>query len=244
MKAPALLMTLALLLTAAMPTAYGDDGTDSNGIFSEVEGAPPPSAGVETIASRLVQIDFQQLDRAAKPPEVTEPATTDPPAEPPPPQKLLLNLFDDVVFTGIVQHVEPTSAGHALWGGLEGVELGSMTIVVNGSVVAGTVRTPQAVYTIRTLGDGVHVIRQIDESTMLPLGKPQSRSPAPTTPQATNAAPDDGSEIDVMVMYTPPSQASSRRQGRRRGADRLVHCGDQPGIRAKRSQPSHRVRLV
>ena len=61
-----------------------------------------------------------------------------------------MNLFDDVVFTGIVEHVEPTSSGHALWGSLDGVELGTMTLVVNGSVVVGTVRTPVAVYTIRT----------------------------------------------------------------------------------------------
>ena len=54
----------------------------------------------------------------------------------------MLNLFDDVVFTGVVEHVEPTSSGHSLWGSLEGVDLGTMTLVVNGSVVAGSWRTP------------------------------------------------------------------------------------------------------
>ena len=208
-------MTLALLLTAAMSTTYGDDGAKSNGLFSEVEGEPPPSAGVETIASRLVRIDFQQLDRATKPPDGTPP-TADPAK---PPQELVLNLFDDVVFTGIVQHVEPTSAGYALWGGLEGVELGTMTIVVNGSVVAGTVRTLQAVYTIRTLGDGVHVIRQIDESTLPPYAEPLSQSPAPDAPLATNAAPDDGSEIDVMVVYTPTVKHQAGGRAGVEGAD-------------------------
>ena len=170
-KATVLLMTLALLLTATTSTTYGDGGAESNSLFSEVEGEPPPSAGVETIASRLVQIDFQQLDRVTEPPGVADPATADSPVEPQPPQKLLLNLFEGVVFTGIVRHVEPTSGGYALWGGLEGVELGSMTLVVNGDVVAGTVRTPLAVYTIRTLGEGVYVIRQIDESTLPSLGE-------------------------------------------------------------------------
>ena len=83
-----------------------------------------------------------------------------------------MNLFDDMVFTGIVEHIEPTSTGHAVWGSLDGVELGTMTLVVNGSVVVATVRTPVAVYTIRTVSDGTYVIRQIDESSLPPLGEP------------------------------------------------------------------------
>ena len=236
-------MTLALLLTAAMSTTYGDDGAKSNGLFSEVEGEPPPSAGVETIASRLVRIDFQQLDRATKPPDVAEHATTDPPAEPPPSQELLLNLFDDVVFTGIVQHVEPTSAGYALWGGLEGVDLGTMTIVVNGSVVAGTVRTPQTVYTIRTLGDDVHVIRQIDESTLLPLGEPQSQSPAPDSrPRPVSEQRDDGQEIDVMVVYT---RTAKHQQGGRAGVEALIDLMVAETNQAyANSRVNQRIRLV
>ena len=54
-----------------------------------------------------------------------------------------------------------------------------MTLVVNGSVVAGTVRAPDAVYTIRTAGDGAYVIRQIDESSLPPPGEPSKRPPVP-----------------------------------------------------------------
>ena len=242
-KATVLLMTLALLLTATMSTTYGDDGTESIGLFSEVEGEPPPSTGVEAIASRLVQIDFQQLDRATRPPDAAQPATEGPPTEPPHPQKLSLNLFDDAVFTAVVQHVEPTPAGYALWGGLEGMELGSVTMVVNGSVVAGTVRTPQAVYTIRTLGDGVYVIRQIDESTLPPLGEPQSQAPEPDSrPQTTGASRDDGSEIDVMVVYTPTAKHQA---GGRAGVEALIDLFVAETNQAyAQSGVSHRIRLV
>ena len=125
--------------TPASPadTATSDEGdtqAQSAGLFSEVEGEPPPSTDVETLASRLVGIDFGQLAQVTK-------ATISPkrPAASKP-QTLVLNLFDDVVFTGIVEHVEPTASGHALWGRLDGVELGTMTLVVNGSVVVGTAR--------------------------------------------------------------------------------------------------------
>ena len=109
------------------------------------------------------------------------------------------------MFTGIVEDVEATSAGHALQGRLDGVGLGIFTLVVNGRVVIGTVRTPDAVYTIRTAGDGTYVIRQIDESSLPPLGEPLE-GPS-STPEARSEAddvpPDDGSVIDVMVVYTP-----------------------------------------
>ena len=156
------------------PPAATDDEAQADRLFSEVEGDPPPSADVETLASRLVEIDFGQLDQVTNGPiEPRDPAT----GRPATPQTLVLNLFDDVVFTGIVEHVEPTASGHAFWGSLEGVELGTMTMVVNGKIVVGTVRTLNGVYTIRTAGDGTYVIRQIDESSLPPPGEPLETLP-------------------------------------------------------------------
>ena len=159
----------------------GNPGQDQlGGLFSQIEGDPPPSSDVETLASRLVGIDFGQLANAIESPVGPKDPVTGIPQTP---HKLVLNLFADVVLTGIVEHVEPTASGHALWGGLEGVKLGTMTLVVNGSVVVGTVRTPDAVYTIRTAGGGAYVVRQIDESSLPPLGEPLRGSiPEPDSP--------------------------------------------------------------
>ena len=162
------------------------DEAQRGGLFSEVDGAPPPTTDVETLASRLVGIDFGQIAEVTKSPVGTRDPVT---GTLPKPQTLVLNLFDDVAFTGIVEHVEPTSSGHSLWGRLNGVELGTMTLVVNGSVVVGTVRTPDAVYTIRTVGDA-YVVRQIDESSLPPLGEPlNGHSP---TPDARPPSPPQG----------------------------------------------------
>ena len=79
---------------------------------------------------------------------------------------LRLNLFDDVVLMGIIERRTPTySGGYALSGRLAGVAGGTLTLVVNGSVVAGTVRIPgAATYRIRPAGAGQHAIIQVDLS--------------------------------------------------------------------------------
>ena len=230
--------------TPSWPTAppgLGTTASEDVGLFSEVDGDPPPSTDVETIASRLVGIDFGQLTQVTKPPVgPKDPAT----GEPPPPQTLVLNLFDDVVFTGIVEHVERTSSGHALWGRLDGVELGTLTLVVNGSIVVGTVRTLDAVYSIRTAGDGTYVIRQIDESSLPPLGEPleASVSARDSHSQDDDVPPDDGTEIDVMVVYTPWAK---RREGGRAAIEALIDLFVAETNQAyTNSGVIHRIRLV
>ena len=211
-----------------------DDEPQNVGLFSEVEGDPPPSSDVVTLASRLVEVDFEQFAEVTKSPVVAKNLAT---VEPLAPKKLVLNLFDDVEFTGIVEHVEPTASGHALWGKLDGVELGTMTLVVNGKVVVGTVRTLNGVYTIRTAGDGTYVIRQIDESSLPPPAEPLEgplsrrdhhllREPlgGPLLPRDAGAEADDnplddGSEIDVMVVYTP---LAKQREGGRAAIEALI----------------------
>ncbi|MCY4529861.1 MAG: leucine-rich repeat domain-containing protein, partial [Chloroflexi bacterium] len=231
-------------IPTAVPTVSSDASDDEAplvGLFSDVDGEPPPRVGVDALASRLVEIDFGQLGQAMETPAGTKDAVT---GEPQPPHKLILNLFDDVVFTGIVEHVEPTASGHALWGSLEGVELGTMTLVVTGSIVVGTVRTPYAVYTIRTAGDGTYVIRQIDESSLPPSGEPLEASPSPRDPstQSDDIPPDDGSVIDVMVVYTPLAKL---REGGRAAIEALIDLFVAEANQAyANSGVIHRIKLV
>ena len=218
-----------------------DDEAQVGGLFSEVEGEPPLSTDVEILASRLVGIDFGQIAQITNPPIDPKDSVT---GTPPTPHTLVLNLFDDVVFTGIVEHVEPTASGHALWGRLDGMELGTMTLVVNGKIVVGTVRTPDAVYSIRTAGDGKYVIRQIDESSLPPLGEPLEAPPSPrdAPSQAGDIPLDDGSVIDVMVVYTP---LAKHREGGRAAIEALIDLFVTETNQAyERSGVIHRIRLV
>ena len=229
---------------ATSPSKPAPDEAMASGLFSEVEGDPPPSSGVDTLASRLVEIDFGQLAQVTKSPVGPKDPVTGKPTEP---QALVLNLFDDVVLTGIVEHVEPTSSGHSLWGRLDGVGLGTFTLVVNGRVVIGTVRMPDAVYTIRTAGDGTYVIRQIDESSLPPLGEPLEPPLSPLSPrdapaEADDVPSDDGSEIDVMVVYTP---LAKHREGGRAAIEALIDLFVAETNQAYvNSGVTHRIRLV
>ena len=226
------------------PSKPAPDEAMTSGLFSEVEGDPPPSSGVDTLASRLVEIDFGQLSQVTKSQVGPKDPVTGKPTEP---QALVLNLFDDVVLTGIVEHVEPTSSGHSLWGRLDGVGLGTFTLVVNGRMVIGTVRMPDAVYTIRTAGDGTYVIRQIDESSLPPLGEPLEPPLSPLSPrdapaEADDVPSDDGSEIDVIVVYTP---LAKHREGGRAAIEALIDLfvAETNQVNAI-SGVTHRIRLV
>ena len=184
----------------------------SGGLADEVQGS--------TVRWRPASIDRVVLETAR--------ADLGRPDEAPPPV-LRLNLFDDVVLAAAVDHSEPTPSGYSLSGRVGAI--GSMTLVVNGDVIAGTVRTTEATYTIRSLDADVVAIRRVDSSTLPPGAEPllpprsDSSDSADTVQPITRPAPlgsgapdpptrgreaDDGSVIDLAVFYTP---AARRRLG-------------------------------
>ena len=197
-----------------------EEQVKGKGLFFEIEGDPSPSPGVEALVSRFAGIDFGQFDPSLG--SVSSPQGIDRVGRLAP-QTVTLNLFEDAAFTGRIEHVEPTASGYALWGGLDGVELGTMTMVVNGDIVVGAVRTPQTVYTITTTATGSYVIRQIDESSLPPLAHPieaPSGSDEASEQSLDVSIPvDDGSLIDVMVLYTPAARIL---MGGRAGIEALI----------------------
>lgn len=130
------------------------------GIFAAVDTVSIPSAvataasaDAPSLRSRLVSIDFETLTRAQEDARRRES----------PPDTLLLNLFDDVVLTGTVERTDATfSGGYSLSGGILGQPLASMTLVVNGNTVAGTVRTLETTYEIRTVDGSRYRIVEVD----------------------------------------------------------------------------------
>ena len=96
--------------TLAVPTAPGGvnyEESRPDGLFYEVDGEPLPSNGVDALDSRLVGIDLGRLSEVPKSHLSPKgPSKGNPRRR----QKLILNLFDDAVFTGIVEHIEPTAS--------------------------------------------------------------------------------------------------------------------------------------
>lgn len=189
---PGAAATAVLLAVLVVGEAVGQPGGD---LFRAVQ---PASAGVVapdsssaddsvTLRRRLVAIDFAQLTPPAGVVAVGG-------VDVAPSGVLRLNLFDDAVFTGRVERVAPTfSGGYSVSGRLAGVEMGTVTLVVNGAVVAGTVRTPDGVYRIRPAGDGLHAVSEIDPARLPPLGEPVLRQrwggPPPIRPDGGGGRP-------------------------------------------------------
>ncbi len=167
---------LSGMLVLGVLTA-GKAAGQTAGLFRSVEpaaavGAPgsetPPDS--LTVRRHLVVIDFGQLTPPVDEAAVGAAGAVEPSGV------LRLNLFDDATFTGLVERTAPTfSGGYSMSGQLAGVEMGTVTLVVNGNVVAGTVRTPEATYRIRPAGGGLHSVSQIDPSQLPPLGEPVPR---------------------------------------------------------------------
>ena len=165
-------MIAGRLCAILLPTILLISPAWANDLFIPV-GSLPLWTGTpvgKTIRSRSVDIDLAQLHdihTAFADLSATPPLTIDPP---PPWATLTLNLFDDVVVTGVVEKMEETTTstlsgtGYWLTGRIVDDELGSLVLLVRGESVSGTVSLSDGVYyDIRTVGDGVYVISEVEE---------------------------------------------------------------------------------
>ena len=157
------------------PAAHAQD----SGLFSavpEVAAQPqsPASPDATTVRRRVVEIDLGRLRRAqvsaaeSPRPEARSKSLTPllprRAAAPVSEATLPLNLFEDVSLTGVVERTAATfSGGYSLSGRLVGEPLGSMTLVVNGETVVGTVRTLGGTYQIWPAGNGLYAISEVEQ---------------------------------------------------------------------------------
>jgi peptidyl-Asp metalloendopeptidase len=132
-------------------------------------------------------------------------------------RQLALPLFDDVSFQVNLNQVEqPKGRSSRVWTGqINGVPGAQVILVQSGNILSGTISFLDGrSYQIRYQPDKSHVIREIDQRFFpaelnsvpaaafpdkISVGK-TSASPAPTAIPTANT--DDGSTIDVMVVYT------------------------------------------
>ena len=182
------ILLVASLLTIAAPA-------QETGLFGAVRvseldsGALGPLDSI-TLRRRLVTIDFDMLADARG--ELTRGQTSagavtgdDTTRAATPSLVIPLNLFDDTVFTAVFGRTAPTFSGYSLSGRIEEFDLATVTLVVNGKTVSGTVRTPQGTYRIRSSGVGAYVVSEVDLSRLPegaePLSPPASEE-QPLTP--------------------------------------------------------------
>ena len=171
--------SVTVVLLGLLPTATVEG--KGKGLFSAVEPAAVRTrtrasalTGATTLRRRMVTMDLDRLQRAraavsARPRSLLRTKAVSArrgqrDAGVGSDATLTLNLFDDVVLTGIVERTAPTfSGGYSVSGRLAGEPLGTMTLVVNGETVAGAVRTLRGTYRIRSAGRGRYAISEVKE---------------------------------------------------------------------------------
>jgi len=124
---------------------------------------------------------------------------------------VLFNLFDELAVVIVPTRIERFERGVIWVGQFRDNPLGQAILVISGDIVSGNITAPGARYHIRYAGNGRHETQEIDESRF-PSDEPRTPIPAETAdqapqPKATKA--DDGSTIDVMVVYTATARAAA-----------------------------------
>ncbi len=183
---------LLLLGSGSSPAAAQPGLFISKG--SQADQGALPRVGV--IRGRTVDVDLSQMPGADGRGELPRAG-----------HELVLNVFDDVVLQARMERSERTERGMRWVGKLKGKPTSDVVIVIHDGVMAGSIVSPEAAYSIRYNGSS-QVVEEIDRSALPPEAEPLEPPslPAPDAPLDPAALMDDGSNIDVLVVYTPAAR--------------------------------------
>jgi peptidyl-Asp metalloendopeptidase len=190
------LVILLTLLTGQISQAASPKFQKSAGLFEDAYnvGNQAVDQGPTIMRSRLVKVKFDLLGGPA---DVRGQASIQPEVQ----DVVTLNLFDDATYTAVLDQIEVLATGGYVWiGHIDDVLYSQVVFVVNQGQAAGNVALPNGFYAIRYVSNNTHVIYQIDQSRFPDdLVRPVV---LPAEPPPIQAMADDGSQIDVMVLYT------------------------------------------
>jgi hypothetical protein len=181
---------------------------------SQQPAAYSPSLEANIIRSQYVTIDFSQLQSAS---ENGDPGD----GSSPPDARLNLNLFPDLALTALLKHSDLNWSGSTTWIGIvEGDPYSHVSLTYRDGMLSGGIAVPtwkdgqRLYFTIRPVSEGVHVVYQVDPAGFQneapptqPEIQPNQSQVEPTFPQA-----EDGSFIDVMVLYTDDARSDAGSQ--------------------------------
>jgi len=197
MTASRVLSSVLLLLFVVVPAwGRGSDGEQEPArepvsVFEEtMELAAPPESNPAVIRNRRMSGTLTGLRTVA------------------PGDRLRLELFDDAMVVAVIETVSVQGSGWAFSGRIESPgeigPAGVLSAVVNDGLLAAVVETGRRTYRVRSRDATTHVIEEIDRARWPACGE------SPAVPAlggdgevAQGFCTDDGSRIDVLIMYTP-----------------------------------------
>ncbi|MGB0383438.1 MAG: reprolysin-like metallopeptidase [Ardenticatenaceae bacterium] len=185
---------------------------------------------------RLVHINFELLRQDNRSVGVSEVS-----------QKLELNLFEGVHVTALLDRIESNPSGSYTWmGKVEGVAYSQVILVVKDEVMVGKVAMPTAIYEVRYAGDELHEVVQINQAAFPDLEDDTvvfEDQEATTSRREEFSRSDDGSVIDVLVVYT--AEAKTGAGGTTTAIENLIELAvSETNQSYQNSQVNQRIFLV
>ncbi len=124
---------------------------------------------------------------------------------------LKLNLFNDLEFIAVQERISLVAGSHSWLGNIKGEMYNRVILVYKDERMAGTIQTSEGTYRIRYAGENLHVIEELamsafpSEADPIPISAPKEGDIAPHD----SVMADDGSQIDVMVVYTEAARIAA-----------------------------------
>ena len=123
-------------------------------------------------------------------------------------ERVLLNTGDRA-WIARFERLDRDRAGFRSWVGvIEGVPESHVVITERAGVVSGLINAVDATYQLRTDAPGTYVLERVDVARLADERDPMEmdRSPVSSSHDAMAATNDDGTVIDVLLLYTPAAR--------------------------------------
>jgi hypothetical protein len=119
-------------------------------------------------------------------------------------RSVLLNV-DGRQWTAALERVDAGIDGHRVWvGTIEGIQYSHVSFAERNGIVSGLINSVDETLAVRTVAPGVYAIDRVAEAgrgELAPVVPPPA--PAAEASALATGAGDDGSLIDVLLLYTP-----------------------------------------
>jgi hypothetical protein len=126
----------------------------SAALFLDAESPEPGSPSPYVVRSRVVKINFPMLvDENGRARELTGSTVT-------------LNLFRDVVYTGVIEQVEENGDSYTWTGQLKGVEFSGLIMILTEGVFIAKIASPDGVYEVSNIGEDLYRIILINQEKL------------------------------------------------------------------------------
>lgn len=129
-------------------TATAPDDPPNLLIDYRAEPDPPPLAS----RSRLVNVDLDVLMSSNDEPRSLE--------------EIRVNLFADTTYVAVIDEIGEDAGGITWSGHLDGIDLSYFTMIYTASTFIGHFASPEGVYEVTYVEDGIYRVVQVDQSQM------------------------------------------------------------------------------